>query len=214
MSHVQDPFWEPVRIKLSEVLQSTFQIPAMPDWISTPADAYPARSAAPLKCHADAGEWAAILQSRTDGCGELFGVPLISAVEAAGGHLLFRFTTAFYIAALEQAVRLYPWEKPIFVGPEPALYAYWRMRMLSRQPGRGCPHDPDVEKAVFLALGIVERLENPRLLRLRLLDAARALIAMTRKTAPGQRQALINQCGLVGDGCARLLRLGISTLAT
>lgn len=209
-----------LRAELAEKAGTLLGTDIAPAQIDCVAAEYPARSAAPLAAGADAAEWAAILQNGAAAF-TLLGAPLVQAVEHSGGHLLFRFTDAFYTAALRYALNEQPCVEGAgipFCENDAALarisYTLRRMWMLSRKTNGEpvCPSNPAVQRALYLALGAPERLGHPRTLRLRLLDASDALLCMTRSVLPRERPALCTKCAHVGDAAARVFALGLRAL--
>ncbi len=190
----------------------------LPVQIDCPAQGCPARCALPRILGEDAAAWAQALQQDIAAF-TLFGQPLLSKVEHNEGHLLFHLTDAFYTAALKIVLD----ELPGVTDPGPSTpqedaarariaYTMRRMWMLSRK-ARGepkCPSNPAVQRALFLAIGVLERLNHPRALTLRLLAASDALLSMTRSVLPRQRPALCTQAAHVGDAAARIYQLGLS----
>ncbi len=210
----QNAFFAPVRQLLADAIGRATGRDIPPDWIDCLAKGYPARSAAALKLGIDAGELAQFLQTRREDCGVLFGAPLVQSVEAKQGHLLFSFTPAFYTGAVETVLSCFaPVEGPFAVGgPDRVRYGLQRMWMLSRKPHCGCPDDRVVQRALWLALGIPERLGQPRPLCRRLQEATDALLGMSYHLPPRRRPHMLNVCGGVADAAARLLYCGLESL--
>lgn len=209
-----------LRAELAEKAGTLLGTDIAPAQIDCMADEYPVRSAAPLAAGADAAEWAAILQNGASAF-MLLGVPLVQTVEHSGGHLLFRFTDEFYTAALRYALNGLPRvEGPRipFYETNASLarisYTLRRMWMLGRKAHGEpvCPPNPAVQRALYLTLGVPERLCHPRALKLRLLDASDALLCMTRSVLPRQRPSLCTKCAHVGDAAARVFLLGLCSL--
>lgn len=142
------------------------------------------------------------------------GVPVFKKTFESHGHVCFELTAAVYDIFI-QAVDL----------PEPLLsmstsklkraeYAFDRMLMLKHTAAyygsdNRCPDDKYVQRALWLCLGIVERLKYKRLLKLRINDAAEALLSMSHHLPPAKRAELLRRCGGVADCAARLLYLGL-----
>ncbi len=178
-----------------------------------------ARSAAPLTLGADANEWANVLN---EGAAEftLFGVQLVKSVEANEGHLLFSLTDEFYTEALKCALNeLEPLVQcPEFLHCSAALsrleYTMRRMWMLGRKAEGepSCPNNTDVQRALLLTLGAIERLDNNRALTLRLLKASDVLLRMTRGVLQRERPALCTASAHVGDCAARVFALCLVNL--
>lgn len=212
-----------LRAELAEKAGKLLGTDVAPAQIDCVADEYPARSAIPLAQGADAAEWALILQNGASAF-TLFGVPLVQTVTHNGGHLLFAFTDEFYTAALHNALLELPRiDTPaIRISENDAAmarlsYTLRRMWMLSRKAQGGeiaCPSNPAIQRALYLALGALGRLDHPRALTLRLLEASDALLTMTRSVLPRQRPALCAKCAHVGDAAARVFALGLRTLTT
>lgn len=209
-----------LRAELAEKAGTLLGTNIAPAQIDCTAEGYPARSAAPLAAGANAAEWAAILQNGASTF-TLLGVPLVQSVEHSGGHLLFRFTDTFYTAALTSALSILPRVDGTRIPAsdrDAALarisYTLRRMWMLSRKAEAepACPPNPAVQRALYLTLGSLERLDHPHALTLRLLDASDALLSMTRSVLPRQRPALCAKCAHVGDAAARVFALGLRSL--
>lgn len=205
-----DPYYAPVRAELAKALSAASGREVPPEWMDCVALGCHVRTAAPIRLREDAGRLAARLSE--GGPGELLGAPLVERIGHNGGHLLFTLTPAFFTAAARLAVESLPPPAPLWGVPGESAYAAVRMGMLARKPWAPCPADPAVRMALWRAMGIPERLSEPGPLRLRLSEAARALLTMTHHVPPRDRTALIDRCGGVGAAAARLLSLGIHQL--
>lgn len=167
------------------------------------------RCALPLRLGEDAQGWADALCARLDAFPRVFGAPLVARVYAAGGHVLFDLTKAFYDGALSHSIA----SLPLGTAPDeadPLFYPYHRMRMLARQGGVGCPDNAAVQQALWLAWGIEDALGHPQRLSARRQEAAQALLSMFDELSPLQRHILCRQCAQVGEAAARLLCLSSS----
>jgi len=170
----------------------------------------PVRCALPLRLGEDAKCWADALSSQMDAFPPVFDAPLVARVEAAGGHVLFALTKAFYDGAIAHSIASLPLCVEIAQN-DPQFYAWHRMKMLSRQGGAGCPDHAAVQQALWLAWGIEDALEQPKRFFVRRSEAAQALLTMFDGGSPLQRHTLIRQCGQVGEAAVRLLSLYPST---
>lgn len=138
----------------------------------------------------------------------ILGINAVKRFEIAGDLLLIYLSSRFYDALIRHTIDMLP--EPVCVTGETRVhYALDRMRMLSRKPMADCPDDDHVQHALWLTLGIPERLSCKRLLRLRLSDASEALLTMSRHLPPAARPELLNRCGGVARCAARLLTQGL-----
>jgi len=210
----QDAFYGPVRQRLAAGMSLLLDMPDIhPTWIDCPAAGYPARSALPLKLQKDPAALAELFTEERQAFGTLFGAPLLERVEYNNGHLLFAFTPAFYTAAMEEAIARYPLPEGAYPQqPEQGALAFYRMQSFIRKGPAHCPDYPPVQQALWLALGIPERITNKRLLKLRILETADALLTMGQGLPPRERPLLYAHCGSVGNAAARLMLLGITAL--
>lgn len=171
--------------------------------------------AIPLIKNIDAQQAADTLNKRSsEYFGTLFCVPFVETVRAENGHLLFDFTADFYTAAMAHTLETYPPVPDLPIPENRVEYALWRMRMLSRKGEHACPNDSSVQAALFLALGIPERANDERLMRLRLTDTAEAVLSMSHHLPPAERPALLNRCGSVAEAVQRLLHYGLTAIKT
>lgn len=144
------------------------------------------------------------------------GTPVFRRVFERKGHICFELTTEMYDCFVQSASGLEA--APLCgTGLDRTEYALNRMLMLAHTSKfygehASCPDDPRVRRALWLCFGIVERLKSPRLLKLRINDAAQALLTMSHHLPPAQRPALLRRCGGVADCASRLLHLGLKSI--
>ena len=162
------------------------------------------RCAEPARLHQDAELWAQKLDSLKEAFPPVLGAAAVAAVAGKNGHLLFLLTDAFYSAAVDHINQTLPPPRQDFFEEVPG-YALARMRMLARKGGAGCPADPAIQQAFWLALGIEDAAPAQR--RARVQTASDALLNMFAKRPPLVQHALRAQCGAVGEAAARLLSL-------
>lgn len=205
--------YDRVRETLASGIAQICALPVKAGNIQCPGRGCSAVSAAPLTFHLDAPEMAGCLNENRTLFGELFGVLFVERVRAENGHLLFDFTKAFYTEAIRQTLRDYAPVSELKLPENRWEYALWRMNMLSRKGVHACPDDKAVQNALWLAMGIPERIGEPRLMKLRLSEAAEALLTMTHHLRPAERTKLLNECGGVAEAAQRLLDYGICDLA-
>jgi hypothetical protein len=138
----------------------------------------------------------------------LMGTAAVKRFETAGGLLLVHFLPLFYDALIRHTIDILP--EPVCInGGTRMHYALDRMMMLSRKPMAPCPDDLFVQRALWLAFGIPERLTRERPPYPRLGEASDALLTMTHHLPPADRPALTNRLGGVARCAARLLTLGL-----
>lgn len=136
---------------------------------------------------ADAGSLTAI------DFGSLYGAPLVKAVRAVNGWLLFDFSPAFCSALVDEINRNLP--APDTSGE---THAENRMRSLARHEGSGCPDLAAFHRALIEA---TVAHKSPAAYR----RAERAALALFHTIAPRERPALLSRCGALGDALWRVL---------
>ncbi len=146
----------------------------------------PARHAA---CSIYAPEIIAVLP---DAFPAMLGVPAVRTVTPKNGWLLFAFTDAFYDACVLETCAALP--EPTEDG---GSYALNRMLTLARQAGEGCPHNADIQRALWLMLGAAYGHTSAD-------EAARAVLRMLHPLPPQVRMEARRTCGGVASACARL----------
>lgn len=122
-----------------------------------------------------------------------YGVPLIERTERIGDWLYFVFTNVFYNVCVERVCKLLP--APLDDG---GSHIVNRMLTFTRLGGQGCPQEPTVQRALWLAVATTR---TPGLVG----QAELALQSMAFHLPPQNRQSLYNQCGAVANAAARLL---------
>lgn len=140
----------------------------------------------------------------------ILGADAVKSFETADGLLLIHFSSMFYDTLMRHTIEIL--EEPADVqGVSRAHYALNRMMMLSRKPLASCPDDSHVQRALWTAFGITDRLCGKRALRLRLENASDALLTMTHHLPPKDRPQLFERCGGAARCAARLLYFGLKT---
>jgi len=138
---------------------------------------------------------------------------MIETVTVNNGHLCFTLTDEALIALAQKSAE---GGIPSNITPPPLEdarrieeYAYMRMRMFARKPGRGIPHSPSIRGALWLSLGMVEALNDKRLLKRRLTETAKAAITIDDSTSFIKKELYGEVCRCI---CA-MLYVGITGVA-
>ena len=120
-------------------------------------------------------------------------IPEVAGIREKNGWLLMDLSPQFYDSAVRSLA-----ETEGRVVTE--TYCYQKMRMLTRYPGKGCPCNRDVQRALLLALVASEEPSGAHLEQ-----AERALLTMAYPTEPEKRTELLSCCGDVARAAINLL---------
>lgn len=206
---MQDYAYGPVRARLASGMHKILDVAVDPRALDTRAKGCAVRCALPRAYGVDAQTWAQRLEEQRTIFEPLWGAELVEHVCANNGHLLFTLTNVCYSTLVKKTIDTLP--PPVLLQGTTRVHdALWRMAMLARKADTHvCPNDPHIQQALWLALGIVECLNDTKRLQLRLTAAADALMCMTHHIPPRERIACIKAAGGVGEAAARLLSIGL-----
>lgn len=140
---------------------------------------------------------------------QIFGVELINTIDVQGGHLCFSLTDNAFTMLLRKAVNGLN-ALPLEDAKAQNEYVYMRMRMLARKEGKGVPENKNVQRALWLGLGIVEALSDAKLLNQRLNECADAALHMFDAERAQAREVLAAQSAEAASCIAAMLYLGIA----
>ena len=140
----------------------------------------------------------------------LYGAKLVERVFQSEGRLCFSLTDAFFNAAVRQtnALSLLPSLPPRVESR--AEYALSRMLMLARKGGDGC--EKEARHMVWSALGILERLDDPKALKIRLKLAAEHALSFGENLPLKDRMALYDKSGQACACAARCIGAALAAL--
>lgn len=200
-----------VKEALCAFLQEGAQLEAAPKDIFCAAAGSEASTALPLAFHIPAEFLALRLHSfNREHVQTLYGVKLVEHVFECDGRLCFSLTDAFFDAA----VRLLNAELPFPVLPDRvesrAEYALCRALMLAKKGGDGC--SKEARHLVWSALGILEKRNDKKALKIRLMLAAEHALGFGADIPLRERMALYDKSGAAGACAARCLALGLDAL--
>ena len=170
-----------------------------------------ASTALPLAFHIPAEFLALRLQAfNREHVQTLYGVKLVERVFECDGRLCFSLTDAFFDAAVRQLIS----DLPLPTLPDRiesrAEYALSRMLMLAKKGGEGCPKE--ARAMVWSALGVLEKLNDEKALKIRLMLAAEHALSFGADSPLRERMALYNKSGAAGACAVRCLSEGLHAL--
>ena len=198
-----------VKEEVCALLKGGAQLEASPFHIFCAPEAFEAVTALPLALQLPAEFLAQRLyahdraQPRT-----LYGVQLFKSVAHSEGRLCFTLTDAFFEAAIRKTNAALPLPA---LPPRPesrAEYALCRMLMLARKGGSGCT--AEARRMVWAALGISERLNEDKALKMRLMLATEHALSFGTELPMKERMSLYAASGEAAACAARCIALGLS----
>ncbi len=200
-----------VKEALCALLNDGAQLEAAPKDIFCAAAASEASTALPLAYHIPAEFLALRLQAfNREHVQTLYGVKLVERVFECDGRLCFSLTDAFFDAAVSQINE----ELPLPILPERiesrAEYALSRTLMLAKKSGDGCPKE--TRPMVWSALGVLEKLNDKKALKIRLMLAAEHALGFGADIPLRERMALYQKSGGAGACAARCISIGLHAL--
>ena len=119
-------------------------------------------------------------------------IPLLAGISEKNGWLLFSFTNAFYERACELL-----WEAKGESKEKEETYLGSRLRILARHGRAPCPPDPQVQRALWLAIHCAHRGSWPP-------EAEQAILAMSHHKLGSERVVLERQLGGVAEAILKL----------
>lgn len=134
--------------------------------------------------------------------------PVMEA-EFLGGTLFFTLEPSYYDKAL-RSVEL-PLPTAADCGESEEGYAMARMLAFSRKGGEGCPRLQSAERALWLALGVLDR-DDPRRVARILKLTADAVSELGKELPPRLRREALAQAGEYGRVMAALLFFGMEVI--
>ena len=140
----------------------------------------------------------------------LYGAPLFERIAHGGGRLCFSLTGAFFDAAVRETNAKTPLPALPHSAESRAAYALSRALMLARKPGEGC--EREARKMVWSALGVLERLNDAKALKIRLALATEHTLGFGEDIPLKERMALYQKSGAAAACAARCIALGIGAL--
>lgn len=200
-----------VKEALCALLKDGAQLEAAPKDIFCVAAASEASTALPLAYNIPAEFLALRLQAfNREHVQTLYGVKLVERVFECDGRLCFSLTDAFFDAAVHQLNGELP--LPILTEriESRAEYALSRTLMLAKKSGDGCPKE--ARSMVWSALGVLEKLNDKKALKIRLMLAAEHALCFGVDIPLRERMALYKKSGGAGACAARCLSIGLHAL--
>ncbi|MCE5235641.1 MAG: hypothetical protein ABFC62_07990 [Clostridiaceae bacterium] len=200
-----------VKEAICTLLRDGAQIEASPAGVYCAPGEYEATTALPLALGLGAEALAARLRGfERARPAALYSAPLFWRIAHSEGRLCFSLTDAFLSAAVQETNA----QTPLPALPpnieSRADYALCRMLMLARKGGDGC--ESEARAMVWSALGILERLNEKKALKLRLMLAAEHALGFGEDIPLTARMALYAKSGAAAACAARCIALGIGTL--
>lgn len=200
-----------VKEGICALLQNGAQIDATPFQIFCAPDTFEAATALPLALQIPAEFLASRLHAYNRAQPQmLYGVPLVEGVSQSEGRLCFTLTDAFFNAAVREVNESMPLPSLPPRAENRAEYALSRMLMLARKGVGGC--DASARRMVWSALGITERLNDKKALKIRLTLAAEHALSFGADIPLKERMALYQKSGAAGACAARCIALGLAAL--
>ncbi|HWS28872.1 MAG TPA: hypothetical protein VN512_02035 [Clostridia bacterium] len=200
-----------VKEAICALLQTGAQLDAAPSDIFCAAAAGEASTALPLAFHIPAESLALRLNSFNRAQQQTFyGVKLVERVFECDGRLCFSLTDAFFDAAVRELNAKLPLPTLPDHTESRAQYALCRMLMLAKKSGDGCTKE--ARPMVWSALGILEKQNDKKALKIRLMLAAEHALEFAADIPLRERMALYEKNGAAGACAARCLALGLDAL--
>lgn len=202
-----------VKEAICALLKNGAQLEAAPFQIFCAPDAFEAATALPLALQIP-GEFLAQRLAVFDHAKPqtLYGVKLVERVFQSEGRLCFSLTDAFFNAAVRKtnALTPFPTLPPRVEGR--AEYALSRMLMLARKGGDGC--EKEARRMVWSALGILERLDDHKALKIRLTLATEHALSFGENLPLTERMELYGKSGQACACAARCIAQALTALGS
>lgn len=197
-----------VKEALCAFLKDGAQLEAAPKDIFCAAAVSEASTALPLAFHIPAEFLALRLHAFNREHGQtLYGVKLVERVFECDGRLCFSLTDVFFDAAVNRLNA----ELPLPALPDHiesrTEYALCRTLMLAKKSGDCCTKE--ARPMVWSALGILEKRNDKKALKIRLMLAAEHALGFGADIPLRERMALYKKSGAAGACAARCLALGL-----
>lgn len=200
-----------VKEAVCALLHHGAQLEAAPFQIFCAPGAFEVSTALPLALNIPAELLSARLNRRLDEQPQtVYGARLVERVAACDGRLCFSLTDAFFEAALRKINGELPLPSLPPSVQSRAEYALSRALMLARKGGSGC--EREARNMVWSALGVAERRNDKKALKLRLTLAAEHALSFGAELPQKERMALYEKSGQAAACAARCIAPGIEAL--